>query len=321
MTLRNNILSKELLSYLWIEKTSLYHIDCTLILLPPGRPPLSPGVKELLGRRQKGEKLRGKLSLGIVNHIYIEWFLFTKYFKELQFTDSHSNLWRTGIMSNRPRGSGPVGIEFPSFSPLPLQDSVAKSPTSAGYVTPPLKARRHLATRLLKVPLTPRGGPRPPVWCIMSTVSWLPWPALHSQTPQLQPQQHLQLWCVARRLPPGHKLFLLHALLTGWSSVCVPHWPAVPLGTCICVLSTWHFLTVKVCMGMEWRERHRREAGKHLGLGCSLQTCYRFIFGHTWADWCVLPGLSLGPSSIRGILFISFYPIQAESSTRKELGS
>ena len=42
---------------------------------------------------------------------------------------------------------------------------------------------------------------------------------------------------------------------------------------------------------------------------------------HTQADWCVLPGLSLGPSSIRGILFISFYPIQAESSTRKELGS
>ena len=162
------------------------------------------------------------------------------------------------------RGSGSVGRVSPHF-----QGCVARPRTSAGGVSQPLRAHTRLTARPLKVPLAPRQGPRPPVWRVTSTVSWLPWPARrcsNALTPaSATPSASASSWAVSPRgtvcFSPLYSAHHVGVCLFPTPTCCpsrglrlCPQRPA--LNRCQCLSEE------SVEGGTE-----RREAGEDLGLG------------------------------------------------------
>lgn len=102
-----------------------------------------------------------------------------------------------------------------------------------------------------------------------------------AQTPSLQPRPHLQLRLLAGLSPLGvQSVSLLCTLLTTLEYVSFPRRRAVPLGTCVCVLSDRHLIGVSVCQRKAWREGQRGgKQGRTWVLAFRMQPCYPPIIG------------------------------------------
>ena len=172
----------------------------------------------------------------------------------------------------------------------PLPPLYCQPPPSTWRVPLSLRAPRHLAMRVPKVP-------RSPVWYVMSTASGFAGQLSAPLTWALQPRLHPQLWQVAGLPPPNAQaLSLLHNLTR-----LDPNTGLFPTPAC-CSSRELHVRSqrlartrcpINICQTKEWREGWRggggrREGGGRRGGGRQgrtevwafrMQTCNPFMVG------------------------------------------